>query len=272
MKEAKKVLIRAYKEYSEISEESSDEISELMSDLKDHPKVNLDTLSINYASLYEIEFKVLTSLFWFIFSDYLPFDSNTKKEEVQKHFLEPKKLTNEIITPFQQDLEKENKNGDFGEEEALIVLSLFMNLIIPLFSNIRSLSLYGAGHTINDLIATARVDNDQKALFKAVQIDRCCLTTKTATHMIRRASILNDLSFFNGLAKAVKGSYPVRRLNDVRLMDALIQDWNTDTRLTYNEVATFFIKELHIYGDYGSNAVDSLTHLLKTLKRKNKKK
>lgn len=55
-------------------------------------------------------------------------------------------------------------------------------------------------------------------------------------------------------------------------MDALIQDWNTDTPLTYNEVANLFIKDLHIYRDYGHTAVESLITELKRLKRKNNQK
>lgn len=203
MKEAKQILKKAYKEYYEISDEASDEVSELISDLKNHPKVNFDTLDINYALFYELEFKTLIGLFWFIFSEYLPFNPEEKKEDIQSLFLEPKKLTNNIISPFQSDLEEDYKNGDFDEEEVLILLSIFMNLLIPLHGNIRSLSSYGAGHSVNDLIAKAKNNNDSKSLFKAVLIDRVCLTTVTAQKMILKASILNDLDFFDGLSKAV---------------------------------------------------------------------
>jgi hypothetical protein len=253
-------------EYNDLYQGLDDELTELFSDIDTHSEVNLETLEVDYALLFELDFKILASLILVWFSDDLAFELKEKKD-MRKLFLEPKQFPEIFLATLKEDIEKDDS---FGKKEALFLLSFFINLMLALWSNIKAVSVYGYTKTICELIAKARDDKDLKALFDAIVIDKACLNTPTAQKAVYDASITGDNDFFDKLSRAIKGSRPRNQkpvLDNARFMDALIQDWKDAEPLTNEEICRIFIDELKIYPNTGEDSYAGLTRLLQRLRK-----
>ncbi|MCF6205214.1 MAG: hypothetical protein L3J59_16380 [Methylococcaceae bacterium] len=259
----------ALPEYNDLLQAIPLEIEEILLDIESHPNVNLNTLNINYALLFELDYKVLASLFLVVFSDNLPFDLKDEKE-VNKLLLSPKELPDKLLSSLEEDI---SNDEDFGKNEALLLLSFFLNVMLALQSNIKAISVYGHTKSICELIAKARDDEDLKALFDAIAIDKTCLNTPTAQKAVYHATITGDNNFFDKLSRAIKGSRPKNQkaeLDIVRYMDALIQSWTNAKPLTNEEICHIFIDQLGIYPDTGEDSHAGLTRLLQRLRKSHK--
>jgi len=256
----------ALPEYNSLLQSLHSEIEEILLEIESHPRVNFDTLDINYASLFELDYKVLTSLFLVVFSDNLPLDLKDE-QEVNTLFLNPKELPNKLLSSLEEDI---SNDEHFGEDEALLLLSFFLNVMLALQSNIKAVSVYGYTKSICELIARARDKEDSKALFDAIAIDNACLNTPTAQKAVYHATITGDKNFFDKLSRAIKGSRPKNQkpeLDSVRYMDALIQSWTNAKPLTNEAICYIFIDQLGIYPNTGEDSYAGLTRLLQRLRK-----
>ncbi len=264
----------ALPDYLELYKESNSEIKDLFEELETNPKVNYDTLNIyNVPLLFELDFHTVIAMFLLFFENDLPFDLKDKDSAIE-YFLNPCDLTHLILASFSKSIEQEEKNyknqKEF-KEDLLVLLSMLMNLLIALGSNMKAIAIYGFTNSICELIAKARDENDLESLFKAISVDRSCLSTPTAQKLILKANMSDDNEFFNKLSMAVKGSRPRNskpELNDTRLLDAVIQSWKDKKKITANEVCHIFIDELKIYPSTGKDDYAGLTRLLQRLKKR----
>jgi len=272
---SEKVDIRpALPDYLDLFQESNSDIKDIFEEIETDPKVNYDTLNIyNAPLLFELDFHTVTAMLLLFFEDHFPFDLKNKDSAID-YFLNPHDLINLILASFSKSIEQEEKtykNKKEFKEDLLLLLSMLMTLLIALGSNMKAVAIYGFTNSVCELIAKARDENDLESLFKAISVDRSCLSTPTAQKLILKANMNDDNEFFNKLSMAVKGSRPRNskpELNDTRLMDALIQSWKDKKKITVNEVCHIFINELEIYPSKGKDDYAGLTRLLQRLKKK----
>ena len=258
----------ALSDYNDLFQGLSSTFDDLFADIESHPRVNIDTLNVNYAPLFELDFQVLAGLIFFIFSEHVPFDLNDEKQAIE-YFLKPKELPETILSSFAEEIESDD---DFGKEEALAFLSILINISLALLANIKAISING--NSICELIARARNNNDSDALLEAIAIDQVCLNTPTVQKAIVIARVVDDNQFFDKLSRAIKGSRPRNQnveYDAARFLSVLIDSWKNNKPLTNDEICHIFIDELKIYPNTGKDDYAGLTKFLQNFRKKAKR-
>ena len=105
-------------------------------------------------------------------------------------------------------------------------------------------------HHMHDLIAKIRQGSD-KALFKAVRIDRSVVASPTVADRITMAEIEEDRSFLKELGKAIAAGPPKQSADypDLRFMLATLEEEAVLDRLSQADEYQLFVRELRVYPD-----------------------
>jgi len=196
--------------------------------------------TIPWAYLYEIPFIHLISLFLLSIISKAQLKRISKAEDPTQAFLDWVNSNPRAPRGFSK----------WTKEEGALFIAITMSISF----NFQSLKMFG--RYLNDLVANAK-ENDE-ALFDAILVDRCVLTTITASRRIARAMLVNDGEFFDHLVKAIKGTRPRRpekEYDDLRYMISLLVETMGVKNLNRKKVYDLLVEDLELYPDTGLDAM-----------------
>ena len=215
---------------------------------------------LNWWVLYELDFTLVSGIFYSTLVE-----PDTVREEA---ILNPENVIRSGDR-LCKELGEAYKNAT--KKDLILPLSILLNVSMPLKGNLEAISIFGLGSSICELLARARDHADEKALFNAILIDKTCINTPTAQRYIAQAVLSNNNNFFDKLSRAIKGSRPRNsspELDDVRLMEALAEDFKPSNRLSQKEICSLFIDQLGIYEDEGKDPCGSLWRHIQRIRKK----
>lgn len=228
------------------------ELSELIQQASNDKKEKIFESNFSWVSRYRHPFyKNLLSL---LFISGL---SGVIKKVVKR---KPTNLAEEVI----DEIESVPKftGGPFGLfKEKHLIASFY-----PISKNIDAISLYGT--TMNRLLKRATEENDDKAFFQAVRIDRSVISYKGMTSRITRAEMEGDDEFFKLLRNALEAK--VGDLTDyalLRFILAVLHQSNALDNLTQKDAYELLVKELRLYPHTGENPESSLWQYISRWKK-----
>jgi len=140
-----------------------------------------------------------------------------------------------------------------------------MGALYALLGTLEALMLYG--YYLNELLAMAREQDDDEALFKAIRVDPVAITSATASHRISLAAVQADTDFFKQLQKALLGKTggQARYLKKFKLlMQVLLEQRLLDRP---NVELRALALELGVYADT-PNAEKNLNALIRKFRQK----
>tara|TARA_R110002096_G_scaffold194791_10_gene377223 strand:- start:9109 stop:9894 length:786 start_codon:yes stop_codon:yes gene_type:complete len=168
-----------------------------------------------------------------------------------------------LLDFLESEPEIEDEDNLSREEQAFIA-----TIVIAVIFQIPSISMFNT--TINQLLEQAR-QGDDKALFKAIMVDRSVLTTPSVARRIQLAQLKKDHAFFKKLSKALVRKQirrPAKKLDDVRFMISALQDNTTLSKLSNPDFYSLLVDDLELYSTDGKDPFKSFEQLL-TRSRKN---
>lgn len=117
---------------------------------------------------------------------------------------------------------------------------LYFSAFFSLYYSLMSLSLWG--QSINLLIQQSR-EGCEQSLYKALEVDRTCLTTPSVAACMGKAMILDDQAFFNQMSSAIKRDVYKRRAKNIeeRFALSLLREMNGIADLTRDDLLDFLI-------------------------------
>ncbi|WP_020395621.1 hypothetical protein [Thiolinea disciformis] len=218
---------------------------------------------LRWWEFYELDFKysVAASISLIMPPDILFEDGKIKTPE---KIIE---LSNQVVEELEREL------PDCSPEERDIAFSLFTMVSMALNGNLQAIRVFGKTSSISHLIAKAR-EGDTNALFDAILIDKTCLYTPTAQKLLMKAMLIKDGGFFDQLSRAIKGSRPRKTksdLDDIRLMEAMMDDFPDYKPLSKEELCNLFIDQLEIYPNYTEDPCGSLWKVIQRLHKTSEK-
>ncbi|NMM28956.1 MAG: hypothetical protein HHJ12_17130 [Glaciimonas sp.] len=156
---------------------------------------------------------------------------------------------------------QEWNGGTDGQYEIQHLLGVLYSLI----GTLDSLMLYG--FYLNELLAKARDNSDDEALFNAIRVDPLAITSDTAAHRIARASVQADALFFSQLQNAIKGKSgkQARYLKKFKLFMQLLLEQGLLGRPNFELRALAL--ELGTYAE-DANAEKNLNELIRKFRKK----
>lgn len=143
-----------------------------------------------------------------------------------------------------------------GGQSGIFKKKHLLKHIYPLINSVTAISLYGT--TMNRLMKRATEDDD-KAFFQAVRVDRSVISYKGMTSRIARAEIEEDEDFFNNLRNALTAK--IGNLADysaLRFILIVLHEHNALEDISQKDAYELLAKELHLYPQTGENPVSSL--------------
>jgi hypothetical protein len=144
--------------------------------------------------------------------------------------------------------------------------ALAMGTLIALTRIMRAIHFYGM--PLTDLVARARDQADDEALFKVLRIDPAATATPSIAKRIARASLQNDQNFFRGLKNAI-GSLP-KKPNDqygqLRYILLVLHQAGELDRLSIAELCTLLCEDLGLYPYADNDAEGSLGRFIRRWK------
>ena len=219
------------------------ELSELIQQASDDKKEKIFESNFSWASLYRRPF--YKNLFSLLFISGL---SNVIKKAKKR---KPANRAEEVIDEIESVTEY--TGGPFGLfKEKHLIASFY-----PIAKNVDAISLYGT--TMNRLLKRATEENDDKAFFQAVRIDRSVISYKGMTSRIARAEMEGDEYFFKLLRNALTAK--VGDLADYALLRyilAALHESNALDDLSQKEAYELLVTELRLYPQTGENPESSL--------------
>jgi len=163
----------------------------------------------------------------------------------------------QLLDFFASEPDVENEEPLSLDDQAFI-----SSLAIAVFFQIPSLSMYN--QTLNKLIEKAK-SGDDKALFKAITVDRTVLSTPSVAKRIQMAQLKNDKPFFKKLSKALvrkQSRRPAKKLDDVRFMISALEDSKKFSTLTNEDAYSIFVEDLELYSTEGKDPYKGFEKLL----------
>lgn len=127
----------------------------------------------------------------------------------------------------------------------------FSGYLVLLFFSFRSLQVFGL--YLNDLIALVRQGGKagDKALMQAIKIDPTVLGCPSVVQRLSRASIENDIGFFNSIKKAINGSLTKREQRTYQQMRVVLNVLHESgaVNLSPDDLYSLFHEELNLVRD-----------------------
>ena len=163
----------------------------------------------------------------------------------------PPNPTEEVINEF------ETFTGFTGGPFGLFKEKLLFEYFYPLAKSGEAISLYGT--TINRLLKRAIEEDDDKAFFQAVRVDRSVISYRGMTSRIAKAEMERDEDFFKNLRNALTAK--VGNLTDystLRYVLAVLRESMALDSLSQKEAYELLVKELRLYPQTGEDPERSL--------------
>lgn len=163
----------------------------------------------------------------------------------------PVNLPEEVLDEFESI--KKFRGGPFGIFKEKLMLEYFY----PLTKSLDSISLYST--TMDKLLKRATEEDDDKAFFQAVRIDRSVISYKGMTSRIAKAEMEGDEKFFKLLRNALTAK--VGDLTEYALLRyilAILHEKKELDTLSEKEAYALLAKELRLYPQTGEDPEGSL--------------
>lgn len=140
-----------------------------------------------------------------------------------------------------------------------------LGALYALMGTLECLILYG--YYINELLAIAHEQSNDKALFDAIRVDPVVITSETAAHRISRAVVQADTAFFKGLQNALLGKTgkQARYLQKFKLLMQILLESGLLNRP--NAEIRALALELEVYAD-NPNSEKNLNELIRKFRCK----
>lgn len=139
-----------------------------------------------------------------------------------------------------------------------------MGLMMSILKTIKSIMVYQK--SLSTLIEEVRQDND-RALFNAVRVDRTMLACPSIMHRISMAELKNENNFFLHLKSAIKGPSGKHWVtyDELRYMMQTLVETGAD-RFTGDNIEQLFVEHLKLYPRTPGAQKNLLKQFLETLK------
>lgn len=205
-----------------------------------------------WADFYEMPFPNFI-LFFFNYIGML--------DQIKKVLL-GKQPVDSIIQWMETNPESDIDPDNISDEEKGIIFSMF----IALTKDIEAILRYSV--SMHDLIRQTK-ENDDKALFQAITIDRMVLTCPTAANRIAEAEFSSDKKFFLSLSNAINGHKPRRpkpELDEVRYLLAVLEETKSLAKISHEKLFDVLVNDLQVYSDAGKDPFEGLKKLIQRRK------
>jgi hypothetical protein len=162
--------------------------------------------------------------------------------------------------------EFESINSDLDGLEPQIEPTEAIGIVLALIKTIESIMHYGL--SLNDLVKIASRGND-KALFRAVRIDRTIVSCPPIADRITLAEIQEDKKFFRKLRNALKGQPNKTKIEygPLRCLLHQLEDDGQLATMTRKERCDLFCEKLGLYPSDDNDAEKSLDTFIRRWKK-----
>lgn len=234
--------------YSDLHQANQDsiELTEIVQSESAKIKDLLDS-TIPWSYWYDLPYEVVLVLLFQAMGVYDQVIEISKKDNPEARLLDF----------LESEPEIENEADLTTEEQALI-----STIVIAVINQVSAISMFNT--TVNKLIEQAN-NGDDKALYKAIMVDRSVLTTPSVAKRIQLAQLKKDHPFFKKLSKALVREQirrPAKKLDDLRFMITALNDNANFSSLSNNDFYRLLVDDLELYSTDGSDPYKAFEKLL----------
>lgn len=147
---------------------------------------------------------------------------------------------------FLTDLETDDEFVWDGGPDGAFIKADVVGLATVLQKNVLSIMIYQ--QSLSSLIAQARDEGNDEALFKAIRVDRSAMSCPSAASRISEAELLGQKGFFRRLISALKGPSKkhMAALQDLRYSLAVLRELGFD-QLSDVQLEHLLVDVLQVY-------------------------